>query len=58
MPTQPSTLYRFPGDIRIATVLLALIGLIFIIVAITIHRTDDFIAYEAVVIDFIAITTV
>lgn len=53
-----SALRERTGVLRTACFVLALIALIFIIVAIRIQGTDDFIGYEAVFADAISITTV
>lgn len=58
MAPQLSTLTRFPGVVRLTMLLLSLIGLIFIIVACTFHREEDFIYFEAGFYDFISLTTV
>lgn len=58
MPANFSALRQRPGSIRVATLLLGLLGLIFIIVALALHNTDDFVGYEASVYDFLSLATV
>lgn len=58
MAPQSSNLRSSAGLLRLAMLLLGIIGLAFIIAAVCIHDTDDFVGYEAVTYDAIGITTV
>lgn len=58
MPPQLSALRKFPGIIRVATLLLGILGLIFIIVALSLHSSREYVGYEASFYAFISVTSV
>lgn len=58
MAPQLSNLRQRPGMLRIASLLLSLVGLIFIIVALCLHNTYEMVGFEASVYAFISLTTV